>query len=150
MLYGIVKSATDVVVAVCSISGFIFACDWHKKSRSLQLLLDLGRMALFSALTLFSTTHSLSQNRSQFCTMPLDSVNFSVDFSIVVDDDEVLLSLNTTRFEFSIDISEVFKWFWTCSYWFITDFSTTILWDISTTLWTFSESVTWTMNWMKC
>jgi hypothetical protein len=54
------------------------------------------------------------------------------------------LSLNTTRLEFSIDISDFFVWFWTCSYWFITVFSTTMRWDSSTTLCTFSDSVTLT------
>jgi hypothetical protein len=49
------------------------------------------------------------------------------------------LSLNMTRLEFSIDISEVFC---TCSFWFITDFSTTMRCESSTTLCTFSESVT--------
>lgn len=149
ILYGIAKSATDVVVVVavvdCSCSGFGLLCDWQKINRSLQLLLERGLIEFpdfpSSAFRLFSTTHSLPLNRSQFWTMPFDSVIFSLDFSISIDDEDELLSLKTTRLEFSIDISEVFVLFWTCSYWFITDFSTTILWESSTTLCMFSDSV---------
>ena len=141
ILYGMEKSATD---AVCSISDFGLPCELQNISRSLQLLLDFGAFvpALSSSFTLFSTVHSFPLYRSQFCTIPLDSVNFSRLFSTTVDVDDELLSLKTTRFEFSIDISDFFVWFWTCSYWFITVFSTTIRWDSSTTLCTFSDSVT--------
>lgn len=150
ILYGMEKSATD---AVCSISCFGFACDWQNINRSLQLLLALGAFVPFEAFstsfTLFSTVHSFPLKRSQFCTIPLDSVNISRLFSITVDVDDELLSLKTTRFEFSIDISDFFVWFWTCSYWFITVFSTTIRWDSSTTLCTFSDSVTWLWSKLK-
>lgn len=115
-------------------------------SKSLQLELffvwffKLQQFSISSSLhfIVFSTVHSRSENFSQFCIVPLDSSNFSRLFSKVVDVEEELLSLKMTRLEFSIEISEVLC---TCTFWFITDFSTTILCESSTTFCTFSESV---------
>jgi len=150
MLYGIEKSAA---VGCGSLSGdgiLCDCCDLPNIRRSLQLELLFGllvpllllfiQFSSFSVFELFSTVHSLSLNFSQFCSMPFDSNIVSRLFSTIVDVDDELLSLKMTRLEFSIDISDVFC---TCSCEFITDFSTTILCDNSTTLCTFSDSVTW-------